>query len=304
MKDKTSASLEALTGLLSERQRYEEWLSALESRKASTPDSVYAKVRSDYETRLKDVSARLGARAGELKSNIDSLAVRLQEISRDETAQHAARQEAELRAAVGEYPEEEWQRIRQDSEKELARIARDRTATETQLAELNRVFTLSTNPAVVGSISPAAASPAASASTPAPSPGPTPSGPPKLTLSSESNGIRRSSTSGWPQRDGDAPSVISVSSGSADRGAAAKSAQPSPFDELTGLTQTPTAPAGGAAKTEQSKVATATPTKSKRGGLPDLRTEQQKTLKCPECGAMNYPTEWYCERCGGELATL
>ena len=27
-------------------------------------------------------------------------------------------------------------------------------------------------------------------------------------------------------------------------------------------------------------------------------------LKCNECGAMNYPTEWYCERCGAELAAL
>ncbi|HZK78605.1 MAG TPA: zinc ribbon domain-containing protein [Gemmatimonadaceae bacterium] len=35
-----------------------------------------------------------------------------------------------------------------------------------------------------------------------------------------------------------------------------------------------------------------------------LRTDQAKTLKCPECGTPNYPTEWYCERCGGELATM
>ncbi len=32
--------------------------------------------------------------------------------------------------------------------------------------------------------------------------------------------------------------------------------------------------------------------------------EQVKTLKCTECGAMNYATEWYCERCGAELAAL
>ena len=29
-----------------------------------------------------------------------------------------------------------------------------------------------------------------------------------------------------------------------------------------------------------------------------------KSLKCNECSAMNYPTEWYCERCGAELASL
>jgi uncharacterized OB-fold protein len=36
----------------------------------------------------------------------------------------------------------------------------------------------------------------------------------------------------------------------------------------------------------------------------DVPAEQAKTLKCAECGTMNYPTEWYCERCGGELATM
>jgi hypothetical protein len=30
----------------------------------------------------------------------------------------------------------------------------------------------------------------------------------------------------------------------------------------------------------------------------------QRTLKCGECGAMNLPTEWYCDRCGAELASL
>lgn len=38
-------------------------------------------------------------------------------------------------------------------------------------------------------------------------------------------------------------------------------------------------------------------------GRPTSRNTQSiKTLKCSECGSMNYPTEWYCERCGGELA--
>ena len=32
--------------------------------------------------------------------------------------------------------------------------------------------------------------------------------------------------------------------------------------------------------------------------------QPSKTLKCQECGTLNYPTEWYCERCGGELAAL
>jgi hypothetical protein len=38
--------------------------------------------------------------------------------------------------------------------------------------------------------------------------------------------------------------------------------------------------------------------------LKESPPEQVKTLKCQECGTLNYPTEWYCERCGAELAAL
>lgn len=38
--------------------------------------------------------------------------------------------------------------------------------------------------------------------------------------------------------------------------------------------------------------------------LRDKSAESVKTLKCADCGAMNYPTEWYCEKCGAELASL
>ena len=61
-------------------------------------------------------------------------------------------------------------------------------------------------------------------------------------------------------------------------------------------TETPRAP---------SSVRSATP--SPAPILPqagDGDEEGVKTLKCKECGTMNLPTEWYCESCGGELATL
>jgi hypothetical protein len=40
-------------------------------------------------------------------------------------------------------------------------------------------------------------------------------------------------------------------------------------------------------------------------GGPTPRTSQAiRSLKCQECGTLNFPTEWYCERCGGELAAF
>jgi uncharacterized OB-fold protein len=32
--------------------------------------------------------------------------------------------------------------------------------------------------------------------------------------------------------------------------------------------------------------------------------EGERTLTCGECGAKNLPTEWYCEKCGAELANF
>ena len=39
-------------------------------------------------------------------------------------------------------------------------------------------------------------------------------------------------------------------------------------------------------------------------GRDSIVADGSKSLKCGECGALNYPTEWYCERCGAELASL
>ncbi|HEY7682410.1 MAG TPA: hypothetical protein VH879_07175 [Gemmatimonadales bacterium] len=39
-------------------------------------------------------------------------------------------------------------------------------------------------------------------------------------------------------------------------------------------------------------------------GAKDRPSAGPKTLKCGECGTLNRPTEWYCERCGAELAAL
>ncbi|HEY9382745.1 MAG TPA: hypothetical protein VIP80_04445, partial [Gemmatimonadales bacterium] len=46
-----------------------------------------------------------------------------------------------------------------------------------------------------------------------------------------------------------------------------------------------------------------TPSPVERDDRP-LQSTSVKTLKCAECGSLNRPTEWYCERCGAELAAL
>jgi uncharacterized paraquat-inducible protein A len=61
----------------------------------------------------------------------------------------------------------------------------------------------------------------------------------------------------------------------------------------------PSRPSGETARVSQ-PAAEAAPQPSAKPGS----SSQQKTLKCGECGTFNRATEWYCERCGAELAAL
>lgn len=72
---------------------------------------------------------------------------------------------------------------------------------------------------------------------------------------------------------------------------------------------TPPAEPPTSAPSEPTKTGEASPAPPLRphpplNARPSAVTEISKSLKCSECGGMNYPTEWYCERCGAELAAL
>lgn len=281
MADKEPVSLDALNGLLKERQRYEEWLTALEQRRADTSESVFTRVHADYQTRLREVSSKLAERAGELRESIDTLTARLDEISRQELQQREARQEAELRAAVGEYTDKQWKEIGGAWDKELTRLVKEKSVVETQLTELNRIFALSMKEKQAGAI---------------------------LNRTASEDGVRPPVSPVVPRPAIPEPPTLNPPSraetpvgGRVNTPSAAPPPGRSPFDEFPVLR--PGTGTGTVSPPSTTAVATP-PSVPKSGGAHDPRSEQHKTLKCPECGAANYPTEWYCERCGGELATM
>jgi hypothetical protein len=282
MAEKEPVSLDALNGLLKERQRYEEWLAALEAKRATTSESVYQRVQADYQTRFREVSSKLAERAGDLRESIDALTLKLEDVTHQETQQREARQEAELRAAVGEYTDKQWKEIGGAWDKELSRLGKEKGALDAQLAELNRIFALS----IKEKQSAAAA----------------------LERPGSEDGSRAPISPVVPRPAIPEPPTLNppsrVEQAAPTRAQAPPPAPPtqgrSPFDQFPVLR-----PGGGSASPPSGTTAVATPPAvPKSGGGQDPRSEQHKTLKCPECGAANYPTEWYCERCGGELATM
>src|SRR5256714_4276342 len=279
MADKEPVSLDALNGLLKERQRYEEWLTALDQKRANTSESVFARVQSDYQARLREVSSKLAERAGELRESIDTLTSRLEEISRQELQQREARQEAELRAAVGEYTEKQWKEIGGAWDKELARLVKEKNVVDAQLTELNRIFALSLKEKQAEAIFNRVGSEDGSR-TPISPVVPRPAIPEPPTLNAPSR-VEQPVNSRAPAPATSAPTGRT------------------PFDEFPVLR-----PGTGTVSPPSTAAVATPPSVPKSGGAHDPRSEQHKTLKCPECGAANYPTEWYCERCGGEVATM
>jgi TolA-binding protein len=275
MAEREPVSLDALNGLLKERQRYEEWLAALEEKRAATSDAVYQRVQSDYQTRLREVSGKLAERAGELRENIDALTLRLEEISRQETQQREARQEAELRAAVGEYTDKQWKEIGGAWDKELTRLVKEKTAVDGQLNDLNRIFALSVKEKQAGAL---------------------------LNRNSDGDGTRPPVSPVVPRPAIPEPPTLNPPQ-RIEQPVGARQQTPAPTPTRSPFDDFPVLRPGTSTPPATTAVATP-PSVPKSGGAHDPRSEQHKTLKCPECGAANYPTEWYCERCGGELATM
>jgi hypothetical protein len=349
----TEKSTDAITALLNERRRYEQWLATLESRRAITPPNVYAKVHADYQARLASVLDHLGGRSAELQQSVDALGARLATLENAENSKRDERAEAELRAAVGEYTQERWLELSEATDGEISRLTNERSEATAELAQLQQLLNMAKSrrpeppippassaapplapPAVAAPAQappqPAAAAPAAAAPPPPPPPPPPPEiprlRPPEPRTA---DGALRKPVAPRPAEPRTEPKT-------------GPTIDPAMFDELAFLKSvaspappTPAPPTGAprpapsgaspqAAPGARAKLATppeagalndislrdkrTEPAKGDSGSVPvflrDVPTEQVKSLKCSECGSMNYPTEWYCERCGGELAAM
>ena len=319
--------MDAVAGLMLERQRYEAWIAQLEAKRAITPPHVFERVRADYEARLKAVIEQLSGRTTELRDTIAALTARLAQLQQDEGRLRDERYEAELRAAVGEFTPAQWTQLVETSDAELARRSSERTSVSSELARLQQILSMAGNRQgdAVGSAPDGSAPPLAAGVPGRGAPGAAPPNFDELAFLKSVIDPRAEGAAGG--------SVPPGGAGPAAPGApAAPSTSAVPAANPTGTpgarsSNTPAVPRGGvapptpaagapaaprarrgidtAASPEEEKPAERTPEEPEIPAfLKDVPAEDVKTLRCAECGAMNYPTEWYCERCGGELAAF
>jgi hypothetical protein len=331
--------LAAVEQLLAESDALRAWLARLESAPASAPDAIRDRVRRDYQARLDQLTAGLRAHGDVIGSKLrDDRAEHAGLLARA-TAAREALAEADLRHLVGEYDDERFnsERTRHGSDVEsfelgLAAVAERVARLEDVLALVERgprlpevdldappeASSIQPEVHVIGEVN---AELTAIADL-APDADPEDvlaifdeprddarkgtardTGPLSFRPRSTAGDIQRpSSSSPGGARPFDTAPPLGIPSadvpprfvrpGERIRPA---SSPPAPPTTVPAVVEAPSEPAVELLADEI--VAT--------GPAPALASAPVgRTLRCGECGAMNRPLEWYCEKCGAELTTV
>jgi hypothetical protein len=318
-------ALENVAALMLERQRIEAWLATLEARKASTPDHVYQRVRGDYSTRLKAITDQLLARHTTLKTHVDQLQGRLTQYETEAQRFKDERAESELRMQVGELSVADWNTKVRECDEGIAKLSEAQAQARGALAQAREILAMvsgQTNGAVAASStsSPRISRPlnidelrakengaAKPPSAPAPPAGlQTGSGMNELEFLNSvvggqapnaGNGQKSGSDSIELETEG-APDLAETLLNRVNQRAGGNLRENNDADSL--LKGVGEQKPGSKTNPLAANVTESNPIVLRPQGGP----ERHKTLKCQECGTMNYPTEWYCERCGAELVSV
>jgi hypothetical protein len=274
----TEATIEAL---LEQRSQYEEWLLRLDTSGDKAPPAVRQRVRGDYEARLESVMEQLRGRGVAIAEELERQHASQAELDRERRSAEEALAEAEVRHTVGEYTEDEWRRLSEQSRKGIEQLRARLRAIGAEITRLNEVQALIVAPR---GGAPAPASPPPSPPTRAPRPEIIEESPFVTHLAEEPNLVPPPAPKTVAEPVDELAFLKSVSDDEPSRPSPRRPSNPS----------MPASTATAAPRQPEPAPPPPAPTKAASGVA--------KTLKCGECGTLNRPTEWYCERCGAELA--
>jgi hypothetical protein len=276
--------------LLEQRTQYEEWLAKLDSSGDKAPPAVRQRIRGDYEARLQSVMEQLRGRGASIAEELERHHASQAELDRERRAAEEALAEAEVRHSVGEYTQDEWRRLSEDSRQEIEQLRTKLRGIGGEITQLTQVQALITAPR--SGAAPAAAPAPAPAAAPAP-------------RAARPEVIEQAPLVTHVDPMAEPPSVQSPNL--TVKPTEVEPAPAVPPDELAFLKSVAnedTRPIGRRISNPgmAAQTATSAPPQTATPSVGKAPAGVAKTLKCGECGTLNRPTEWYCERCGAELA--
>ncbi len=293
----TDSPLAQVDHLLQQREQYEQWLARLDGTGAKAPDAVRQKVRTDYQARLDAVVVELRSHVSAVEGALSGHNESLASLEARQTDVQERLAEAEIRHAVGEYTDDEWGAVGAEAEAALEEIGRRIAAEQGEITRLSAVLHLVAKPAAP----PPAPAPTLRIPTPMPEPAAAEPEAPAAPVSGAPRFVPKTPgampRAGSPMPPPPKPQVDelaflkSVTGEHSTRKAPPRKTDSGPMRAID-IGQEPPAVAVDGENGEAAPAA-------RPGAAANV-----KTLKCGECGTLNRPTEWYCERCGAELAAL
>ncbi len=300
----TSETDSIIEALLQQRAQYEQWLARLDAAADKAPPAVRQKVRADYESRLRGVIDQLRGHSATIAGELQRHQSHQSELDRERRQADDELAEAEVRHTVGEYAEDDWRRIADDSQNRLDRLRSELRIVGDEIARLAEVQALITiTPPRTVEVARPVETPAAPPPpepvverAPQPPPAPEPEPVPEPSAASVRPDPRSAPRPPRPREPEPAPPSDELAF---LKSVSDEERQPAPAPRR------PSSPGGGstaqsAGRASESGSAAVHPSAPGKAGAAGVA----KTLKCGECGTLNRPTEWYCERCGAELAGI
>ncbi|HEX7049265.1 MAG TPA: zinc finger Ran-binding domain-containing protein [Longimicrobiales bacterium] len=139
-KKQSGSASERLAALVADRERYRQWLIALEAERAGVPDHVYARIRDDYAAKLQAVVDELASHVEAIEAMLEERQTALHEADADAAARTDALLEAEVRFRIGEFDEKHWNELRGKLEAEIAEAEKQRDALNAQVTRLRGIM--------------------------------------------------------------------------------------------------------------------------------------------------------------------
>jgi len=125
--------------LLDRRATLGGWLAKLNELRGTVRPEVYEKVRGDYEERLRAQETELAAHRSDMEAALAERRARVLQLEADRDERAAELEEAELRFAVGEFKEGEYEKRKEQHDHTLAQLDAELEADRAALAKLDEV---------------------------------------------------------------------------------------------------------------------------------------------------------------------
>ncbi len=137
-----------IPALIAERDRYQQWLDALESERGDIPDHIYERIAADYAARLENAVDTLRTHVGELEERLAERRAELAEVVESLASRNDELVEGRIRHQVGEYDDKRWASIEKELAAAIEEAKQRQAALEAEIRRLEGVLVEVRQPAL------------------------------------------------------------------------------------------------------------------------------------------------------------